>query len=70
MNVKINDDERIDDLEYKNLKIIQKKDGFKFGIDSVLLTGFAKKIKAGSTVVDLGSGTGVISLLLSKRTKA
>ena len=70
MNVKLNKDERIDDLEYKNLKIIQKKDGFKFGIDSVLLTGFAKKIKAGSTVVDLGSGTGVISLLLSKKTKA
>lgn len=40
MNIEINSDERIDDLEYKNLKIIQKKDGFCFGMDSVILSNF------------------------------
>ena len=37
--------ERIDELELNNLKIIQKNDGFCFGIDSVLLSDFARKIK-------------------------
>ena len=43
MNLKEN--ERIDDLEFKGLKIIQNKKGFCFGIDSILLTDFAKNIK-------------------------
>ena len=38
MDIKLNEDERIDDLEFKNLKIIQNKNGFCFGIDAVLLT--------------------------------
>lgn len=59
--------ERIDDLEYKGLKIIQNKDGFCFGIDSVLISDFSKRIKKGSTVLDLGTGTGIISILLSKK---
>lgn len=59
--------ERIDDLQYKNLKIIQDTDGFCFGIDSVLLTEFAKDIKDDSTIVDLGTGTGILSILLSKK---
>lgn len=67
MELKTN--ERIDDLEYKGLKIIQNTDGFCFGIDSVLLADFAKKIKKGATVVDIGTGTGIISLLLSKKTE-
>lgn len=41
----LNNNERIDDLEYKDLKIIQRKDGFCFGIDSVLLSNYAKDIK-------------------------
>ena len=41
--MKIN--ETIDDLEFNNLKIIQNNDGFKFGIDSILLSDFAKDIK-------------------------
>ena len=49
--------ERIDDLQFENLKIIQDTDGFCFGIDSVLLTEFARDIKKGSKIVDLGSGT-------------
>lgn len=59
--------ERIDDLEYKGLKIIQNKEGFCFGIDSVLISDYAKKIKKNSTIVDLGTGTGIISILLSKK---
>ena len=41
--------ERIDDLQYKGLKIIQNTEGFCFGIDSVLLTEFAKDMKKNIT---------------------
>lgn len=68
IDIKIN--ESIDDLEFNNLKIIQNNDGFKFGIDSVLLSDFAKKIKNNSLVLDIGSGSGIISILLSGKTKA
>ena len=61
-------DERIDDLEYKGLKIIQNTNGFCFGIDSILLSDFAKGIKSGSKVLDLGTGTGIISILLCGKT--
>lgn len=61
-------DERIDDLEFKDLKIIQKQDGFCFGIDSVLLSDFAKEIRNNSKVLDLGAGTGILSILLSQKT--
>ncbi len=64
----LNKNERIDDLEFKDLKIIQNKDGFCFGIDSILLTDFAKNIKNNSKVIDLGTGTGIISILLSGKT--
>ena len=67
MNLKEN--ERIDDLEYKGLKIIQNKDGFCFGVDSVLLSDYAKNIKKNSKVIDIGTGTGIISILLCEKTK-
>lgn len=70
MNIILEENERIDDLEYKNLKIIQNSKKFCFGMDSVLLSDFAKKIKKDSTIVDLGTGTGIISILLSAKTKA
>ena len=60
MEVKLKEDERIDDLEYKGLKIIQNKNGFCFGMDSILLSDFAKNIKKGSKVLDLGTGTGIM----------
>ena len=44
MEIEIKDNERIDDLQLNNLKIIQNKDGFCFGIDSVILSDFAKEI--------------------------
>ena len=62
--------ERIDDLQYKNLKIIQDTNGFCFGIDSILLSEFAKNIKKDAIVMDLGTGTGIISILLAEKSKA
>lgn len=67
--MELKENERIDDLEYKGLKIIQNKEGFCFGVDSVLLSDYAKNIKKNSTVVDIGTGTGIISLLLCKKTE-
>lgn len=69
MDIELEANERIDDLEFKNLKIIQNKDGFCFGIDSVLLSNFAKNIKKDSMVLDLGTGTGIIPILLCGKTK-
>lgn len=68
MDIKLNENERIDDLEFNNLKIIQNKDGFCFGIDAVLLSDFAKNIKKDAMVMDLGTGTGIISILLCGKT--
>lgn len=62
--------ERIDDLELNNLKIIQNTTGFCFGMDSILLSDFAKNIKPNSKVIDLGTGTGILPILLSSKTKA
>ena len=62
------DDECVDDLQINGLKIFQKTDGFKFGIDAVLLSDFAKDAPSKRTV-DLCTGTGIIPLLLSAKTK-
>lgn len=69
MNIELKENEVIEDLELNNLKIIQNKKGFCFGVDSVLLSDFAKEIKKDSKVVDLGTGTGIISILLCSKTK-
>ena len=68
--MELKENERIDDLEFKDLKIIQNKSGFCFGIDSVLLSDFAKNIKKKSKVIDLGTGTGIINILLSAKTES
>lgn len=69
MEIELKENERIDDLEYKGLKIIQNTEGFCFGMDSVLLSDFAKNIKSGAKVLDLGTGTGIIPILLCGKTK-
>lgn len=68
MEINLKENERIDDLEYKGLKLIQNKNWFCFGIDSVLLSDFAKNMKNDSKVLDLGTGTGIIGILLCKKT--
>ncbi|MCX7842848.1 MAG: tRNA1(Val) (adenine(37)-N6)-methyltransferase [Clostridia bacterium] len=69
MAVTVNENERIDDLQYKGFRIIQKKEGFCFGVDAVLLANFAD-IRKGDRVIDLGTGTAIIPLLLSAKTEA
>lgn len=68
MQIKLEKDEKIEDLQFKNLKIIQNKKGFCFGMDSILLSDFAKGIKDGAKVADLGTGTGIIATLLCGKT--
>ena len=68
--MELKENERIDDLELNNLKIIQNKNGFCFGMDSVLLSDFAKNAKLNAKVIDLGTGTGILPILLSAKTKA
>lgn len=69
MKIKLNENEKIEDLQFGKLKIIQNKTGFCFGIDSVLLSDFAKEIKTDATVIDLGTGTGIIATLLCGKTQ-
>ncbi len=65
----IRPDETLDDLRSGGLKVIQKKDGYRFSLDPVLLCAFAK-IGVSESVVDLGTGSGVIPLLLARRSEA
>lgn len=60
--------ERIDDLQRNGYKIIQNPSKFCFGMDAVLLSGFAQ-VKKDERALDLGTGTGIIPLLLSAKTE-
>ena len=64
----INDDETIEDLQLKGLRLIQKKNAFRFGMDSVLLAHFAS-IRNNETVADFGTGNGILIFLLYGRNK-
>lgn len=68
-NIELNENEKIDDLQLNGLKIIQNKEGFRYGIDSVLLSDFAKEIKPNSTVLDMCAGNGIIGMLLCGKTE-
>lgn len=63
MKVHLNSDESIDDLQLKNLKLIQKEKAFRFGIDAVLLSDFAV-VKNKHRVIDLCTGTGIVPFLI------
>lgn len=67
--IQLKENERIDDLQLSGLKMIQNNKAFCFGMDAVLLSGFAKA-KPGDSVLDLGTGTGIIPILLSAKTQA
>ncbi len=60
--------ERLDDLMRNGYRIIQRPGTFCFGIDAVLLSGFAV-VKEGERVLDLGTGTGIVPLLLRAKTR-
>ena len=55
--IELKDSERLDDLQRNGLKIIQDPERFCFGMDAVLLSGFANA-KEGDRVLDLGTGAG------------
>ena len=65
----LKENERIDDLQRNHYKIIQDPERFCFGMDAVLLSGFARA-KEGDRVLDLGTGTGIIPILMEAKTQA
>lgn len=67
MEVTLHENERLDELHRNGYKIIQDKGRFCFGMDAVLLSGFAR-VKPGEKVLDLGTGTGIIPILLEAKT--
>lgn len=69
MDVEIKDYERVDDLHRNGYRLIQDPKRFCFGVDAVLLSGFAAA-KKGDKVLDLGTGTGIIPILMSAKTQA
>ena len=66
--VTIHSHERLDELHRNGYWIIQDPGRFCFGMDAVLLSGFAK-VKPGERALDLGTGTGIIPILLEAKTK-
>lgn len=67
MTINLNDGERLDDLQIKGYQIIQHPGRFCFGMDAVLLSAFAK-VKEGECALDLGTGTGILPILLEAKT--
>ncbi len=66
--VQLKENERIDELHRNGYQIIQNAKKFCFGMDAVLLSGFAV-VKPGSRVLDMGTGTGIIPILLEAKTE-
>jgi len=66
LEVPIGEDERLDELFNGHLRIIQKKEGYRFSIDAILLAHFASQLSADS-IIDLGTGSGIIPLILARK---
>lgn len=64
--VEVREGEEVQDLLHDEMIILQKKDGYRFSVDPILLTSFIE-LKKGDRVIDLGTGSGVIPLILVKR---
>lgn len=69
LNSNLKENERIDDLQVKDLKLIQNSKLYSFTSDAVLIANFVK-VKSNSIVCDLGSGSGVIAILIAGKSKA
>lgn len=65
---KLLEGERLDELQRNGYYIIQDPKRFCFGMDAVLLSGFAQ-VKTGESVLDLGTGTGILPILLEAKTE-
>ena len=68
MEIELREGERLDELHRNGYQIIQDPKRFCFGMDAVLLAGFAK-VKPKERLIDLGTGTGILPILLEARTK-
>lgn len=69
MTINLKENERLDELQRNGYHIIQNPEKFCFGMDAVLLSGFARA-KEGAKVLDMGTGTGIIPILMEAKTKA
>ena len=69
MTINLKENERLDELQRNGYQIIQNPEKFCFGMDAVLLSGFAKA-KKGDLVLDMGTGTGIIPILMEAKTEA
>lgn len=65
-DVLLSPNETLDSILSQDIKIIQKKEGYRFSLDAVLLANFAG-IKEGNRIIELGTGSGVVSLILAKK---
>ncbi|MFT3984679.1 MAG: tRNA1(Val) (adenine(37)-N6)-methyltransferase [Lachnospiraceae bacterium] len=66
--IELKENERLDELQRNGYRIIQNGKKFCFGMDAVLLSGFTK-VKEGESVLDIGTGTGIIPILLEAKTE-
>jgi tRNA1Val (adenine37-N6)-methyltransferase len=69
IEIELKENEKIEELGYNNYKIIQNKKEFCFGIDSVLLANFSRELKKDANALDLGTGNGIIGILLCGKSK-
>ena len=66
MNELVKPNERVDDLQYNGLRIIQNPAAFRFGMDAVLLADFTR-LRPHEHAADMGTGTGILALLMSQK---